>query len=98
WRDLTNHSLGPIGDAITLLLDAGRAAGQVRDDADASDVIVLIAYLSRLDDDEWEQRAYGPMRIVVDGLRRGWGEHPCATIHEQDHNWLRLAGVRRNRH
>ncbi|HEV6955626.1 MAG TPA: TetR/AcrR family transcriptional regulator [Promicromonospora sp.] len=71
WRDLTNHSLGPIGDAITLLLDAGRAAGQVRDDADASDVIVLIAYLSRLDDDEWEQRAYGPMRIVVDGLRRG---------------------------
>lgn len=71
WRDLTNHSLGPIGDTITLLLDAGRAAGQVRDDADASDVIVLIAYLSRLSDDEWERRAYGPMRIVVDGLRRG---------------------------
>ncbi|GAA4708846.1 transcriptional regulator, TetR family [Promicromonospora umidemergens] len=70
WRDLTTHSLGPIGDAITLLLDAGRAAGQIRDDVDAGDVIVLIGYLSRLDDDEWDQRAHRPLHIILDGLRR----------------------------
>lgn len=70
WRDLTNHSLGPIGDAITVLLDAGKAAGQIRDDADAGDVILLIGYLSRLDEDEWDRRARRPLHIVLDGLRR----------------------------
>ncbi|MFD2795041.1 TetR/AcrR family transcriptional regulator [Promicromonospora vindobonensis] len=70
WRELTNHSLGPIGDAITVLLDAGKAAGQIRDDADAGDVILLIGYLSRLDEDEWDRRAHRPLHIVLDGLRR----------------------------
>jgi len=70
WRDLTNHSLGPIGDAITVLLDAGRAAGQVRDDVDAGDLIALMGYLSRLSDDEWDERAVRPLRIVLDGVRR----------------------------
>ncbi|MFI9488598.1 TetR/AcrR family transcriptional regulator [Promicromonospora sp. NPDC052451] len=70
WRDLTHHSLGPIGDAITLLLDAGKAAGQIREDVDAGDVIVLIGYLSRLDQDEWDRRAHRPLHIVLDGLRR----------------------------
>ena len=70
WRELTDHSLGPIGDAITVLLDAGKAAGQIRDDADAGDVILLIGYLSRLDEDEWDRRAHRPLRIVLDGLRR----------------------------
>jgi hypothetical protein len=70
WRDLTTHSLGPIGDTITLLLDAGRHAGQIRDDADAGDVILLIGYLSRLDDEDWDRRAHRPLRIVLDGLRR----------------------------
>jgi AcrR family transcriptional regulator len=57
WRELTNHSLGPIGDAI-------------RDDADAGDVILLIGYLARLDEDEWDLRAHRPLHIVLDGLRR----------------------------
>ena len=70
WRELTDHSLGPIGDAITVLLDAGKAAGQIRDDADAGDVILLIGYLSRLDEDEWDRRAHRPLHIVLDGLRR----------------------------
>jgi AcrR family transcriptional regulator len=70
WRELTNHSLGPIGDAITVLLDAGRAAGQLRDDVDAGDVIVLIGYLSRLDEADWDRRARRPLHIVLDGLRR----------------------------
>ncbi|WP_275003433.1 TetR/AcrR family transcriptional regulator [Promicromonospora iranensis] len=68
-RDLTTHSLGPIGDALTVLLHAGKTAGQVRDDVDAGDVIILIGYLSRLDEDEWDRRAHRLLRVILDGLR-----------------------------
>jgi len=69
WQDLSAHSLGPIGDAVTLLLDAGKAAGVLRPDVDARDVILLIGYLTRLEDHEWEQRATHLLGIVLDGLR-----------------------------
>ena len=68
--DLSGHSLGPIGDAITTLLDAGKADGTVRDDADARDVILLIGYLTRLDETEWDTRANHLLDIILDGLRR----------------------------
>jgi AcrR family transcriptional regulator len=67
--DLAAHSLGPIGEAVTLLLDAGRAAGTVRLDVDARDVILLIGYLTRLEDDEWEARARHLLGVILDGLR-----------------------------
>ncbi|MCK0173488.1 MULTISPECIES: TetR/AcrR family transcriptional regulator [Mycobacteriaceae] len=70
WQELSAHSLGPIGDALTLLLDAGKATGALRPDVDARDVILLIGYLSRLDDDEWDRRAGHLLGIVLDGLRR----------------------------
>ena len=69
WKDLSAHSLGPIGDALTLLLDAGRATGDIRPDADAHDVIILIAFLTRLDESEWDERARHLLGIVLDGLR-----------------------------
>ncbi len=69
-QDLFHHSQGPIADALTLLLDAGKASGDFRTDVDARDVILLIAYLSRLDEDEWDLRARPLMRIVLDGVRR----------------------------
>ncbi|CAN5363865.1 TetR/AcrR family transcriptional regulator [soil metagenome] len=69
WRDLSAHSLGPIGEAITLLLDAGRATGAIRPDVDASDVITLIGFLTRLDDSDWDNRSRRSLRIVLDGLR-----------------------------
>jgi AcrR family transcriptional regulator len=69
WRDLSAHSLGPIGDALTLLLDAGKADGSVRRDVDARDVILLISYLSRLDGTESETDARHPLTIILDGLR-----------------------------
>jgi AcrR family transcriptional regulator len=69
-QHLFAHSQGPIGDALTLLLDAGKATGAFRTDVDARDVILLIAYLSRLDQDEWHTRARPLMRIVLDGVRR----------------------------
>lgn len=69
WRDLAAHSLGPIGEAVELLLDAGRADGTLRADAEARDVIVLISWLSRLDDTELDARAPRLLSILVDGLR-----------------------------
>lgn len=69
WHDLAAHSLGPIGDAVELLLTAGRAAGSVRPDAEARDVIVLISWLSRLDDIELDARGPRLLSILIDGLR-----------------------------
>jgi len=69
WQDLSAHSLGPIGDAITLLLEAGKATGELRPDVDARDVIILIGYLSRLDAPEFDARARHLLGIVLDGLR-----------------------------
>ena len=48
-QDLAAHSLGPIGEALTTLLDAGKADGTIRSDVDARDVILLIGYLTRLE-------------------------------------------------
>ncbi|MCX4091392.1 TetR/AcrR family transcriptional regulator [Nocardia sp. alder85J] len=69
WRDLAAHSLGPIGEAIELLLTAGRADGSIRADAEAGDIIVLISWLSRLDDAELDTRGPRLLSILVDGLR-----------------------------
>jgi AcrR family transcriptional regulator len=70
WRDLSAHSLGPIGDALTVLLDAGKADGTIRPDVDARDVILLIGYLTRLEQAEWDTRARHLLHVVLDGLRR----------------------------
>ena len=69
WRDLAAQSLGPIGQAVELLLAAGRSAGSVRADAEARDVIVLISWLSRLDDAELTARGPRLLSIIIDGLR-----------------------------
>jgi AcrR family transcriptional regulator len=69
WQDLSAHSLGPIGDAITALLEAGKAAAVIRPDVDARDVILLIGYLTRLDEQEWDTRARHLLHVVLDGLR-----------------------------
>lgn len=66
---LAAHSLGPIGDALTLLLDAGKADGTIRPDIDARDVILLIGYLTRLDEAEWDTRARHLLQVILDGLR-----------------------------
>ncbi|AQA04745.1 TetR family transcriptional regulator [Mycobacterium sp. MS1601] len=75
WKDLSAHSLGPIGDAVTILLDAGRAAGTIREDVDARDVILLIGYLTRLEETEWDQRAHRLLQVILDGLRVRQSHH-----------------------
>src|SRR3954453_11354329 len=68
-QNLAAHSLGPIGGAGALLLTRGRAAGSIRPDAEVRDVIVLISWLSRLDDAELDARGPRLLSILVDGLR-----------------------------
>jgi AcrR family transcriptional regulator len=68
-QDLAARSHGPIGEALTLLLDAGKADGTVRPDVDARDVILLIGYLTRLEEGEWDTRARHLLQVILDGLR-----------------------------
>lgn len=69
WTDLSAHSHGPIGDALTRLLAAGQANGSVRQDVDARDVVLLIGCLSRLERAEADERGRHLVSIVLDGLR-----------------------------
>ncbi|QQM38814.1 TetR/AcrR family transcriptional regulator [Streptomyces liliifuscus] len=70
WQDLVAHSHNPIEGALGHLLDAGKAAGSIRTDVDAHGVLLLIAYLGRLNRDEWESKARPLMSVILDGLRR----------------------------
>ena len=78
-QDLAAHSLGPIGEAVTLLLDAGKADGTIRPDVDARDVILLVGYLTRLEQDEWDARARHLLQVVLDGLRQAPGTRAPQT-------------------
>jgi AcrR family transcriptional regulator len=66
--DLAADSMGPIGEALTSLLQAGKTAGTIRSDVDARDVILLIGYLSRLDASDSEGRARHLLTVILDGL------------------------------
>jgi AcrR family transcriptional regulator len=68
-QDLATRSHGPIGEALTALLDAGKANGDIRADVDARDVILLIGYLTRLDEAEWDAKARRLLQVILDGLR-----------------------------
>lgn len=70
WQDLTTKSLGPIGAALTTLLDAGKEAGTIRADVDAEDVILLLAALTRIDRADYDARAQSLLAIIAGGLRQ----------------------------
>jgi AcrR family transcriptional regulator len=70
WQDLVDHSHNPIEGALGHLMDAGKAAGSLRADVDAHGVLLLIAYLGRLDRDKWESAARPLMNVILDGLSR----------------------------
>ncbi|MGE2716812.1 TetR/AcrR family transcriptional regulator [Mycolicibacterium litorale] len=68
-EQLVGHSAQPIHDAVTALLDAGKATGEIRQDVEARDVILLLGFLTRLDDAEWEVRADRILDVIRAGLR-----------------------------
>jgi len=54
--------------AITQLIDAGKAAGTIRADANADDVLRAMGVCKTIDDDDQAARVLG---LIVDGLRYG---------------------------
>lgn len=78
-RELATHSLGPIGEALTALLDAGKADGTIRPDIDARDVILLTGFLTRLDQAEWDARSRHLLQVILDGLRQREEDQPRPT-------------------
>jgi AcrR family transcriptional regulator len=67
--DLSSQYYAPVAGAITLLLDAGKAAGELRDDIDADDVLLLVGFLWRLDDASFRARSGRMLATVLDGMR-----------------------------
>lgn len=64
-------SRSPLPGRMSGPRELGRAEAQrIRSDVDARDVIILISYLSRLDEAEWDTRARHLLDIVLNGLRR----------------------------
>ena len=56
-----------------MLLDQGKAAGELRADVDATDVILLLGALSRVPEPEWDMRAHTIVAAIADGLRASGG-------------------------
>ncbi|GAA3543874.1 TetR/AcrR family transcriptional regulator [Amycolatopsis ultiminotia] len=69
WRDLYSDQHHRLDEALETVLQSGKAAGEVRDDVDAADVILLLGALSRIPEAEWEVRAHTVVKVIVDGLR-----------------------------
>jgi AcrR family transcriptional regulator len=69
WRNLYSDQHHRLDEALGMLLDRGKAAGQVRQDVDAADVILLLGALSRIPAPEWDTRANTIVAVIVDGLR-----------------------------
>jgi AcrR family transcriptional regulator len=67
--DLSGEYYDEVIATITLLLEACKATGDVRPDADAEEVLLLVGFLWRIDNCDWEARTRHLLGIVLDGLR-----------------------------
>jgi AcrR family transcriptional regulator len=67
--DLAGEYYGQVTAAITLLLDAGQAAGVIRRDVDADELLLLVGFLWRIDNRDWAARSRHLLALVLDGLR-----------------------------
>ncbi len=70
WQDLYADNHLRLNQALETLLDQGKTTGDVRQDIDATDVILLLGALSRVPQAQWETRAHNIVTIILDGLRR----------------------------
>ncbi|MFJ1764298.1 TetR/AcrR family transcriptional regulator [Amycolatopsis sp. NPDC088138] len=69
WQDLYADHHHRLDQALELLLDRGKAAGEIRAEVDAADVILLLGALSRVPEAEWDARVPKIVTVIVDGLR-----------------------------
>ena len=67
--DLSSEYYDKTTAVMTLLLDAGKKAGVVRPDIDADELLLLVGFLWRLDNTNWEARAHHLLDLVMDALR-----------------------------
>src|SRR6201995_1414005 len=67
--DLSSAWYGPVPGAITLLLEAGQAAGQIRADVDADEVLLLVGFLWRLDNEGGGKGGAPLLDLVMGGGR-----------------------------
>ncbi|MCX2729813.1 TetR family transcriptional regulator [Saccharopolyspora sp. NFXS83] len=72
--DLTGEYYERRSDAVALLLDAGRATGELRPDVDAEEVLLLVGFRWRIDGHDRETRTTHLIDLVLDGLRRDPGD------------------------
>ncbi len=66
--DLSGEYYGQVAGAITLLLQACQQAGAVRQDVDADEVLLLVAFLWRIDNTAFQTRSRHLLDLVMDGL------------------------------
>ena len=69
WRDLYSGQHHRLDEALGMLLERGKAVGQVREEVDAADLILLLGALSRIPASEWDTRAHTIVAVIADGLR-----------------------------
>jgi AcrR family transcriptional regulator len=66
---LMTEGYAPVLEALTTLLDAGARAGRIRSDVTADEVMLLLSFLWRLDDEDGTTRTAHMLDLVVDALR-----------------------------
>ncbi|WP_328442495.1 TetR/AcrR family transcriptional regulator [Amycolatopsis sp. NBC_00438] len=69
WQDLYADQHHRLDEALEMMLQRGKTAGQVREEVDAADVILLLGALSRVPEAEWDARVPKIVAVIVDGLR-----------------------------
>ena len=69
WRDLHAENEARLVQALQTLLDECKLAGDVRENIDATDVILLLGALTRVPEGQWDARARTVVSIILDGLR-----------------------------
>lgn len=68
WQHLYASEHLRLDQALESLLEQGRRSGDIRDDVDATDVVLLLGALSRVPVSDWDHRAQVIVNVIVDGL------------------------------
>lgn len=80
WQDIAAQTPGKLSDALGALLAAGRGTGDLRDDVDPRDVILLSWFLAHVAEDEWADRTPRLLGVLLDGLTT----QPAVSTESQD--------------
>jgi AcrR family transcriptional regulator len=71
WQHLHAAEHPRLDQALEALLERGRRSGDIRADVDATDVILLLGALTRVQPADWDRRAPIVIAVIIDGLKPG---------------------------